>query len=181
MLLDSINMYTWIWLFLIVFMLHDFEEIITVETWLTKNKTKVLHRFPSLVTRYQAVFERRFAMKTAQFSFAVAWIFVLLSVITFYTSQTLAYGGSFLFYVAALHVLFGNVWTHVIQSVVLRGYTPGVVTAVILALPYTLYMYSRLLAEGYITWSLIWIAVPLSIVLLPVVFFGLLLGRKCIS
>lgn len=181
MLLDSINIYTWIWLFLIVFMLHDFEEIITVETWLTRNKTKVLHRFPSLATRYQAVFERRFAMKTAQFSFAVAWIFVLLSFITLYTSESLSRGGSFLFYVAALHVLFGNVWTHVIQSVVLRGYTPGVVTAVIFALPYTLYMYSRLLAEEYITWSLIWTALPLSIALLPVVFFGLLLGRKCIS
>ncbi|MBN6188998.1 HXXEE domain-containing protein [Aneurinibacillus sp. BA2021] len=180
MSLYNMDMYTWIWLFPIVFMLHDFEEIITVEAWLSKNKMKVYHMFPTFFARRQAMFDRRFAMKTVQFSVAVAWIFVLLSLITFYTSQSLAHGGSFLFYVAALHVLFGNVWTHVIQSIVLRGYTPGVVTAVVLVLPYSVYMYSRLLAEGYIDWSLIWSALPLSIVLLPLIFFGLLLGRKCI-
>jgi len=178
---QSLEIGTVIWLFPIIFMLHDFEEIFTVESWLNKNKATMYNLLPARLQSFHGFFERRFPIKTAQFSVAVAWIFLLLSAITLFTVQSLPDGGSFLVvYIAALHILFVNVFTHVGQAILYRGYTPGVITAIALLFPYSLYTYYRLLLEGYIDWQVIWTAFPLSIVLLLLIVPGLILGRKVI-
>ncbi|MBM7602707.1 hypothetical protein JOC75_000677 [Metabacillus crassostreae] len=37
----QVELYNVIWLFVVIFMLHDFEEIIAVEKWSMKNKNKI--------------------------------------------------------------------------------------------------------------------------------------------
>lgn len=35
-----------VWLFPIIFAIHDFEEIIVVEKWIAKNKQDLVHKLP---------------------------------------------------------------------------------------------------------------------------------------
>lgn len=170
----TIPIETLIWLFLVVFMLHDFEEIILVEYWMKRNKGKLNKVVP---VRLLSIKDKVENTTTAQFSVGVAWIFFLLSCIVLYTTFSLAQGGNFLVFVAALNVLFANVFTHVGQAIIVRGYVPGVVTAVLLLLPYTLYTYHRLLQEQ-IDWNLIGNSLLVSAILVPVIFIGLVIGKK---
>lgn len=43
-----INMQVIIWLFPIIFIFHDFEEIIFVEAWIKRNKTDLVRQFPKM-------------------------------------------------------------------------------------------------------------------------------------
>jgi hypothetical protein len=158
-------------------MMHDLEEIITVEHFMTRRKNEVIARFPA---RIRPLVERNLSMKTAQFAVAVAWLFLIISVITVFTVHSLEGGGNFLLFLALLNVFFLHVFTHVGQSIVFRGYTPGVVTAILVVFPYSLYTYYRLLESGFIDWHLIFVSAPISILALPAIFIGHILGRRSV-
>ena len=66
-------------IFPIVFMFHDFEEIIFFKTWLTKNKDLLQKKFPAVSKRILPHINK---LSTAAFSLAVAEEFILLSIIT---------------------------------------------------------------------------------------------------
>ncbi|MEF2248038.1 HXXEE domain-containing protein [Paenibacillus sp. IITD108] len=74
-----------------------------------------------------------------------------------------------------------HVLTHVGQSIYLRMYTPGVVSAVILVLPYTLYLFTRLIREELITWELILLSIPVGFLIIPIVLLGHELGKRIIK
>ena len=61
----------------IVFMLHDFEEIIMFRPWLSRNRDELKTRFP----RFEAFLTKRgfFDYSTSAFALAVCHEFVLLS------------------------------------------------------------------------------------------------------
>lgn len=63
-----------VWLFPIIFAIHDFEEIIVVEKWIAKNKPDFVHKLPK---RAKSFFEKHFAMKTDQFSIVVFVEFII--------------------------------------------------------------------------------------------------------
>ncbi|UUV26641.1 HXXEE domain-containing protein [Lysinibacillus sp. FN11] len=44
--MEWLNVQTLIWLFPILFIIHDFEEIIMVEKWLQNNRHKLYERLP---------------------------------------------------------------------------------------------------------------------------------------
>lgn len=171
---NGIPMETLVWLFLIVFMLHDFEEIILVEHWIRNNRGKLNEVIPA---RLLSIKDNMENTTTAQFSVGVAWIFIVLSCVILYTVHSLSHGGNFLVFVAALNVMFANVFTHVGQAILVRRYVPGVVTALLLLLPYCLYTYYRLLQEQ-IDWNLIGNSLLVSVMLVPVIFIGLMIGKK---
>ncbi len=70
---------TLIWLFPIMFIIHDFEEIIMVEKWLHNNQTNLYKRLP---TKIADRIVKQFSMTTAQFAVAVLLIFLLISAAT---------------------------------------------------------------------------------------------------
>jgi hypothetical protein len=164
-----------IWLFPVVFMLHDLEEIIVGESWLTRHKERVKRALPA---RLAAWFEESFSMKTAQFAVAVTCIFLVLTVATILAAVTLPEGTWLPFFLVCLHVMFLNVFTHTGQSLAFRGYTPGVATALVIVLPYTIYAYYRLLAAGLISWPLIYSTLPYVPLVFPVLLGAHRLGRK---
>lgn len=162
-----------IWLLLVVFMLHDLEEIITVENWLFRHRALLVKRLPSPWARWLGP---SLSMTTAQFAVAVTCIFVILSAAVLLAATTLSQGTFLPVYLVCLHTLFLHVFTHLGISFRVRGYSPGVVTAVALILPYSLYTYFRLFEAGLINWSLVAGTLPFVLLVIPVLHAAHKLG-----
>ncbi|MBU8878517.1 HXXEE domain-containing protein [Bacillus sp. FJAT-29790] len=168
---------TVIWLFPIVFMFHDLEELITIEHFSKSNKIKDQKPMPAVFALFALIVKRKFSTKTVQFAVAVTWIFLILSFITLFTVQSLPNGGSFLLFIAAINIFFLQVFTHIGQTIIYRGYTPGVITALFIVIPYCLYTYYRLLESDLIDWQFIFDSIPISLFIVPVLLIGNILGR----
>ena len=68
-----------VWLFPIIFMFHDFEEIVMIEPWFTKNKETVKVRFPKISARMLPYAD---SLTTTSLSLGVAGMFMLICVVT---------------------------------------------------------------------------------------------------
>jgi hypothetical protein len=120
------------WLFPVVFMIHEFEEILFVRWWFDRNREKLPRRFPRLSKR---ILPRLESISTATFAFVVAEEFILVSLVTFgaywfsnyslFIGMVIAYG---------IHLA-----VHILQFIIYRGYIPSVVTSAVTGV-YTVYV-----------------------------------------
>ena len=120
-----------IWLFPIVFMIHDFEEIIFLKYWISKNMSYLAEKFPRISKR---LLPRYANFSTAGFALAVAEEFVLFSLVTV---------GSVIFenYVLWLAMFMGffvHLLMHVCQWILVKRYIPAIYTS-FFALIYCIY------------------------------------------
>ena len=120
-----------IWLLPIVFMIHDFEEIIFFKSWINKNRDYLAQKFPKISKRF---LPRISNLSTSAFALAVAEEFVLLSLITL---------GSVLFdnyvlWLAAFMGFFAHLLVHLVQWIILKRYIPAIWTT-FFALIYCIY------------------------------------------
>ena len=136
-----------VWLLPIVFMVHDFEEIIFFKSWITKNSPYLKKRFPSLAKRLLPRIE---ALSVPAFTVAVFEEFVLLSIITF----TAFYFDYYSIWLAVFMAFFIHLLIHIIQWIVLKRYIPSIITA-ILALPYCIWGFIIVLRSHLFTASVI--------------------------
>ena len=136
----QIELHNALWLFIVIFMLHDFEEIITVEHWSQKNKNLVKNsnnNLKLLIWKFWNINSHSFAKRDV-FIFLIASIFVFIKVQFIDSNLTSVLFISFLCFVL-LHNL-----VHILQTIILKTYTPGLCTAVFLVTPYTVYLLNRL-------------------------------------
>ncbi|MCM3714922.1 HXXEE domain-containing protein [Alkalihalobacillus oceani] len=164
-------MLTLIWLFPIVFMFHDFEEILTVENWTKQNKDAVMKKLRPFFRRHLS---SSFQLTTLQFARNVFWLFLAIVI-----ASLLAALYSFYFpFLMFLALFFAHVFTHIGQAIYVRRYTPGLISSVVLVLPYSSYVYYRLLGEAVTGWAdVIWSASTMA-GLLPVLLFFLIRARN---
>lgn len=128
----------------LLFMLHDFEEMIVRKAWMEKYAPALYKRFP----RMEQPIRRLQGMSSAAFAIAVAEEFIILSLVSVAVlignlEQWLCWSWIALLWAFSFHLL-----VHIAQGVVLRQYTPGVVTSV-LCLPYSVYTLYVFTAAGY--------------------------------
>lgn len=131
------NIQVIIWLFPILFIIHDFEEIIFMQAWIRKNKSYLCDRFPTLSKKLLPHFD---SITTSAFALGVAEEFVLISIITVVSYMTNWYSlwiGSFIAF--TLHLLI-----HCLQAFVVRKYIPCIVTSVI-CLPICIYIIKQII------------------------------------
>lgn len=124
-----------VWLFPILFMFHDFEEIIFMQSWISKNRDYLTHRFPALSKKLFSHFDQ---ITTSAFALGVAEEFIIISFITvvsYVTNWYILWTGLFITF--ALHLVI-----HCIQALVIRKYVPAVVTSII-CLPFCIYIISN--------------------------------------
>jgi len=171
---------TLIWLFPILFIFHDFEEIIFVEKWIQTNSPLLHKRLPK---KMAAGIVKQLSMTTAQFSVAVLIIFLFVSSSTLMANQYLHEKpfGNIAFFVIVTLTFFLHAFMHIGQSLFLRMYTPGVFTSIVLLIPYSLLLFVTLLRNEIITWKLIFICVPFILLLIPVLFVAHSIGKKVIG
>ncbi|AAK78698.1 hypothetical protein BJV85_003287 [Clostridium acetobutylicum] len=114
------TLFTIIWLFPIIFMIHDFEEILMINVWQEKNKQYIQSRKGKYIPY-------NFNGSTASIAFGVALEFVIISALTticYLLSSFIAWFGFFTAF--TLHLIF-----HIIMTINFKKYVPGVATSII--------------------------------------------------
>lgn len=166
----NIDMISLLWLLPVCFMFHDFEEILTVESWGKKNGPSINAKLPRAMRN---MYSSMMAMTTKKFATDVLFVYILIVTVT----VAAVFFSFYLLFVAVLAIFLLHVFTHLGQSIYLKLYTPGVVTAVLIALPYSLYAFYRLfetetVSRADLGWSLL-----LVVLLAPPAIWGMVKSR----
>ncbi|APH04936.1 HXXEE domain-containing protein [Bacillus weihaiensis] len=132
----QIEVYNAIWLFVVIFMLHDFEEIIAVENWAKRTESRITDNSKWISKKIWQFWN----VNSYSFAKRDVYIFLTMSIITFIKIQNVeSLIISILYLSFLLFVLIHNVF-HVLQTLILKTYTPGLYTAIFLVTPYTIYL-----------------------------------------
>lgn len=116
----------------LVFMLHEYEEIIFFRSWLLRNRKELKERFPKV--EKALVHRGIFDYSTATFAVGTAHEFVWVTAFCLYALWQEAY--HWWFAVLVGHTL--HLFIHLLQWGLYRKYIPAIVTA-LLTLPYCFY------------------------------------------
>ncbi|WP_419886492.1 HXXEE domain-containing protein [Paenibacillus sp. B-A-8] len=165
-----INEVSLLWLLPILFMFHDFEEILVIEAWSAKYGTRVEVAIPPFMRK---MYTSMMHMTTRNFALDVLFVYILIVAVTCIA----VFFSYYLLYLAVLAVFFFHVFTHLGQTIYLKMYTPGVVTAVLVVLPYSLYAYYRLLDDGVVSITDIGRSLVVVLLLLPPLMWLLVKNR----
>lgn len=139
-----IDLRTLIWLFPIMFMFHDFEEIIFGEPWLKKNADEILGRIEGKVPAFVAKQIQVVFKKSAyELAFPISVIFALTFTSSFLAVEYQAYS----FFIMASGIFFLHGFMHIGQAILLRRYVPAVISSVLFVIPYGLVLFWRLLVS----------------------------------
>lgn len=117
----------YVWLFPILFIFHDMEEIVGFGWWINKNKEMLITRFPKISKTYENYSTEGMALAV----FEELILCILICMISLVTDWYALWLGGFIAY--AVHLLI-----HIGQSIVIRKYIPALVTSII-ALPISIY------------------------------------------
>jgi hypothetical protein len=155
------------------FMIHDFEEMIFVEAWFKRNFNKVKNRVPNPMRK---TFQDMSQITAAQFSIPVFFQLIIYIGATYLAVEHGFYGP----FVGFNVLIFLHVFMHIGQSIVIRTYALGVGTAVFVTLPYSLYLFHRLLADNVIEWGDLITSLPYGILIVVVLFVGHAIAPKMV-
>ena len=169
-----LNLNLLIWLFPIIFIFHDLEEIITIESSMAAHKDKNSKtKFVELTLRMR----EKSGSTAAQLAISATWILLIISFTTVMTAHFSSNGGGFLLFTAILNLFVLQAFMHIVQTIMFRGYTPGILTSLFLLIPYCLVTYYFLVKDGQMDWHLLFTSLPVSLIMILVFLVGNLLGR----
>lgn len=171
MILDGLTYRTLQWLVFLFLLLHNLEEAVTLKTYFPKINALLSGTVPASLLASRPT--------PTQFYLALvgATIFPLLIIAIATTGKPTRIKDYLVAILQAL--LLVNVFVpHVPAALALGGYAPGVVTAVLVNLPFSVYFFQRSLRESRITWKgiIITMAVALPVLLLSVQLLYALAG-----
>ena len=110
---------TLIYLLPILFMLHEFEEMVMLPAWIGKNEKELSRRFPALRSKLSF-------LQSPAFGIAVCEEFIIVSACTMATIIT----GNMLFWYICLLAFSLHFVAHIIQFFIIRKYIPAIVSTV---------------------------------------------------
>lgn len=121
------TMLSYIWLFPLLFIFHDMEEIIGFIPWLNHNQKFLREKYPAIIRQYGQTTSEGFALAVLE----ELLLCVFICIISLLTSWYGLWIGGFIG--CAFHFLI-----HIGQSIVIRKYVPCLITSII-ALPVSVY------------------------------------------
>ena len=150
-----------------VFLIHDTEEILTASSWIRAHGSEL----PRVLQSFLGI-------TTAKFAVAVLLLFVGFLAAAIHGAHRARDGRSSAVFLLVAGALVGNALTHLAQAALFRGYTPGVVTALFVVLPYGYLLGERLQASGLVPRRTWFAAVAVGIVAqVPLALLALLAVR----
>ena len=154
--LNSISFDRLLWLVPIFLTIHNIEEAPFMENW-----SKCLPvKLPFTVT-------------TRQFVIAVTVITIAGFIITYLGVEYLANQTGYLLVLGMQALLLFNAFVpHIATTIRFRMYSPGVITAVLIMLPFSYYLFRRAIAENILSWNQFWIMLgiaPFAVAIIAVV------------
>ena len=161
-----------LWLLPVSWLVHDLEEIATIEWWSRRWKHSERDDISTVQRRLVRVLasgRRRFALAVALVGCVVVGATVL--------GVSDPNGVGMVVYITVLGGYFLHAFVHLGQSIVLRGYTPGLVTAVLLVIPTSVYLYWRLLSAPLLDVEIVIVTGILGLV----VFVPIVVGAKGVA
>lgn len=135
----------------LVFVLHEFEEIIMFPTWTKRHEAMLAARFPMLRGKIKF-------LQSPAFVLVVVEEFIIVSGCTIATLWTMNY----IYWYFALLGYSLHLLPHIAQAIVLRRYVPAIITSV-LCLPYCVWAVS-------VVWATYSVAEHLAIAALSALF-----------
>ena len=165
---DLAHVGRWIWAGPAVFLMHDAEEILTVAPWLRDHRAEL----PSVLRPFTGI-------TTAEFALAVLVLFLGFLAVAAHGARRARQGRTSIPFLLVAGTFVANGITHLGQAALLRGYTPGAVTALLLVLPYGVLLGEQLRRRGLVTRGT-WVGVVAAGALLqvPIVALVLLAVRR---
>jgi hypothetical protein len=139
--LDSLPFERLLWLVPVFFLLHNLEEAPFMESW---SRTLPIKIHPAVSTR--------------QFTIAVTFLTLAGFLLTYLGIRFLSHPIGYVLILGLQAILLFNAFfPHIAASIRFRRYSPGVVTAVLITLPFSYYLFRRALDEPIINWNELWI------------------------
>ena len=155
----------------IVFMIHEFEEILFFKIWLHKDKEYLHKKFPKIGPK---IYFQYSAFTTSGFVFAIAEEFLLMIILTFIA---IIFQREYLWFTVfmgfSIHLII-----HIFQWLIYRKYLPIIITS-ILVLPYCFYGFMIFLRENEL--NILWIIISSIIGIIAVLLnlrFIHIIGHK---
>jgi Protein of unknown function with HXXEE motif len=127
----------WLWLGPLAFLVHDMEEIATVEMWLRQHWSEL----PGFAQPLAGI-------TTGQFAAVVAGLFIGYLLAAWHGARAVRNGRVPLPFLIITGVFVANGLTHLLQALYFRGYVPGAVTAALVNVPYGLVLLRVLPGRG---------------------------------
>ena len=157
-----------LWLLFISWCVHDVEELLFFMRSDLKNDPRIKQ-----LTDKNALVGKMFrnaAGSQAEINISISFMAVLM------LAATLAgwfdpHGAGMLVYGAMLGGYFLHTFTHVGGSLILRRYTPGVITAILVVLPASIIIYTNIFNLGLLDWQqAAWTSLAGIAVFIPLLF-----------
>lgn len=151
-----------LWLVPIFLTIHNMEEAPFMESWSRRLPIKL----PLRIT-------------TRQFMIAVTVITIAGFILTYLGVEYLANQTGYLIVLGIQVIMLFNAFVpHVAMTIRFRMYSPGVVTAITLMMPFSFYLFWRAFQENILNWDQFWVMLmvsPFAVVI--IVLLSLKLGK----
>lgn len=148
-------------LFPLVFMIHEFEEIICFKPWVTKNGLWLTDKYP----KFAKQITHSGQLSVPAFSIAVLEEFILVSITTVLALTLQWYSVWIAVFTAfAFHIIL-----HIVQWMVIRKYIPAIITS-LLSLPCLVWGLSRALNEFSLSMIMICFVIGTLVAILNLYF-----------
>ena len=145
-LLNSIPFDRVLWLVPIFMTIHNLEEAPFMERWSRQLPMKL-----------------PFSITTRQFVIAVTFITIAGFIITYVGLEYLANQTGYWLVLGMQAILLFNAFIpHIATTIRFRMYSPGVITAVLIMLPFSFYLFRRAFDENILTWNQFWIMLGIA-------------------
>jgi hypothetical protein len=161
-LLNSLSFDRLLWLVPVLLAVHNLEEAPFMESW----SKKLPFKFP-------------FSITTRQFVIAVTFLTIAGFLLTYVALEYLENEAGYLIILGMQAILLFNAFVpHVATTVRFRLYSPGVVTAVLLIIPFSFYLFRRAFHENILNGNQLLILfgmAPFAVVIIA--FLSLQIGK----
>ena len=160
--LDSLPFDRLLWLVPVFLMIHNIEEAPFMENW----SKRLPLRMPLTIT-------------TRQFVIAVTFLTLAGFAVTYLGVEYLANRTGYLIVLGIQVIMLFNAFIpHIGTTLRFRMYSPGVITAILITLPFSFYLLRRAFEENILNWPLFWIMLgiaPFAVVILT--YLSLQIGK----
>lgn len=145
-LLNSIPFDRLLWLVPMILTIHNIEEAPFMEGWSKRLPLKI---HPTVSTR--------------QFVITVTFLTIAGFMLTYFGVEYLANQTGYLIVLGIQAILLFNAFVpHLATTIRFRMYSPGVITAILLTLPFSYYLFQRALNENMLNWNQFWILLGIA-------------------
>jgi hypothetical protein len=152
------------WLSVVLFLIHEFEEIILIKAWSVRYSEKIATLWPKVKPFGLHLFDGNAyaaAPITETASIGIGMQFALIALLTLVSVLT----GYYLVWIGFLALMpLMSIFMHTRDAIRFKGYTPGVLTAVLTGIPTLYIVFRALVLTDYGVWAVLVSVVGVNLV-----------------